>query len=96
MIQIEVGAYFFSHRLIRYSPRFGENSFGSSRVPSPGSVGAWSASGAAGTYLMIDPKARLIAMLFTQSIPDEELPRNPKRLSFRFYNLVYQSLEAKR
>ncbi len=59
----------------------------------PGSVGAWGWSGAAGTYLMVDPKERLVAMLFTQNIPQDDLPRTPKRLSMRFYNLVYQSLE---
>jgi CubicO group peptidase (beta-lactamase class C family) len=58
----------------------------------PGSVGAWGWSGASGTYLMVDPKERLIALLFTQHLP-QGLPNDPKKLSFRFYNLVYQSLE---
>lgn len=58
----------------------------------PGSVGAWGWSGASGTYLMIDPKERLISMLFMQHLP-QGLANDPKKLSFRFYNLVYQSLE---
>ena len=59
----------------------------------PGSVGAWGWSGASGTYLTIDPALRLVAILFVQHLP-QGLPRDPKKLSFRFYNRVYQSLEA--
>jgi hypothetical protein len=40
---------------------------------------------------MIDPRERLVAMLLTQHIP-QGLPRDPQKISFRFYNLVYQSL----
>jgi CubicO group peptidase (beta-lactamase class C family) len=61
----------------------------------PGSVGAWGWSGAAGTYLMIDPRERLVIILFTQHQP-QGLPRDPRKLSFRFYNLVYQSLGISR
>jgi CubicO group peptidase (beta-lactamase class C family) len=57
----------------------------------PGAVGAYGWSGAAGTYFMIDPRERLVAMLLTQHIP-QGLPRDPQKISFRFYNLVYQSL----
>jgi CubicO group peptidase (beta-lactamase class C family) len=61
----------------------------------PGSVGAWGWSGAAGTYFMIDPMERLVMILFTQHQP-QGLPNDPKKLSFRFYNLVYQSLGTPR
>ena len=61
----------------------------------PGSTGAWGWSGAAGTYLMIDPAERLVTILFTQHLP-RGLANDPKKLSFRFYNLVYQSLVPKK
>ena len=57
----------------------------------PGSVGAFGWSGAASTYYMIDRKQGIVAMLFMQHTP-QGLPSDPGKLSFRFYNLVYQSL----
>ncbi len=57
----------------------------------PGSVGAFGWSGAAGTYFMIDPRERLFAVLLTQHLP-RGLARDPRKLSFQFYNRVYQSL----
>lgn len=56
----------------------------------PGSNGAFGWSGAAGTYYMIDRAQGLVAILLTQHLP-QGLPRDPGKLSFRFYNLVYQS-----
>jgi CubicO group peptidase (beta-lactamase class C family) len=56
----------------------------------PGSNGAFGWSGAAGTYYMIDRAQGLVAILFTQHLP-RGLPHDPGKLSFRFYNLVYQS-----
>ena len=56
----------------------------------PGSVGAFGWSGASGTYYMIDRAQGLVAILLTQHVP-QGLPRDPAKLSFRFYNLVYQS-----
>ncbi|MEO5676676.1 MAG: hypothetical protein ABIQ84_03945, partial [Usitatibacter sp.] len=57
----------------------------------PGSVGAFGWSGAGGTYFMIDPRERLFAILLTQHLP-RGLARDPRKLSFQFYNRVYQSL----
>jgi CubicO group peptidase (beta-lactamase class C family) len=57
----------------------------------PGSVGAFGWSGAGGTYFVIDPRERLIAILMTQHI-GAGLPLDPQKPSARFYNLVYQSL----
>lgn len=57
----------------------------------PGSVGQFGWSGAAGTYYTLDRQERLIAILMTQHLP-EGLPRDPPKISFKFYNLVYQSL----
>lgn len=57
----------------------------------PGSVGAFGWSGAAATYYMVDPRQRMFAILLLQHIP-QSLGRDPQKLSFTFYNLVYQSL----
>ncbi len=57
----------------------------------PGSVGQFGWSGAAGTYYTLDRQEELIAILMTQHLP-QGLPRDPPKISFKFYNLVYQSL----
>jgi CubicO group peptidase (beta-lactamase class C family) len=57
----------------------------------PGSVGQFGWSGAGGTYFAIDRQERLVSILLTQHVP-QGLPRDPQKLSSRFYNLVYQSL----
>ena len=57
----------------------------------PGSAGAFGWSGAASTYFMVDRRERLFAILLMQHIP-QGLPRDPQKISFKFYNLVYQSL----
>ena len=56
-----------------------------------GSVGQFGWFGAASTYYMIDPKERLIALLFMQHLP-QGLPHDPPKISARFYNLVHHSL----
>lgn len=56
----------------------------------PGSPGAFGWSGAASTYFVIDRRQQLVALLFMQHIP-QGLPRDPAKLSLRFYNRVYQS-----
>jgi CubicO group peptidase (beta-lactamase class C family) len=56
-----------------------------------GSVGQFGWFGAAATYFLIDPQEQLIAMLFMQHLP-RGLPRDPAKISARFYNLVHQSL----
>ena len=57
----------------------------------PGSVGQFGWSGAGATYFTIDRQEKLIAMLFMQHLP-QELPKDPPKISVKFYNLVYQSL----
>lgn len=57
----------------------------------PGSVGAFGWSGAASTYYMIDPRERMTMILLMQHDP-RGLPRDPRKPSFGFYRLVYQSL----
>ena len=57
----------------------------------PGSVGQFGWSGAGATYFTIDRRERLVAILMMQHIP-QGLPKDPQKPSFRFYNLVYQSL----
>ena len=57
----------------------------------PGSAGAFGWSGAAATYYIVDPRERLFAILLMQHIP-QGLSRDPQKISFAFYNLVYQSL----
>ena len=57
----------------------------------PGSVGAFGWSGAAATYSMDDPRERMFAILLMQHLP-RGLSRDPQKISFTFYNLVYQSL----
>jgi CubicO group peptidase (beta-lactamase class C family) len=56
-----------------------------------GSVGQFGWSGAGGTYYTIDPKERLVAILMTQHLP-QGLPKDPRKPTVRFTNLVYQSL----
>ncbi|MCX7176225.1 MAG: serine hydrolase [Proteobacteria bacterium] len=56
-----------------------------------GSVGQFGWSGAGSTYFTIDPKEKLVAMLLMQHIR-RGLPKDPPKISARFYNLVYQSL----
>lgn len=56
-----------------------------------GSRGQFGWSGAAATYYMIDREEGLVAMLLMQHLP-EGLPRDPPKVSAKFYNLVYQSL----
>ena len=57
----------------------------------PGSPGAFGWSGAASTYYMVDRRQRLVAILMMQHIP-QGLARDPPKISFQFYNLVYQAL----
>ena len=56
-----------------------------------GSVGQFGWSGAGSTYFTIDRQENLIAMLLMQHLP-QSLPKDPPKLSVKFYNLVYQSL----
>lgn len=56
-----------------------------------GSLGAYGWSGAASTYYTIDPKERLVAMLFMQHLHHDDAPDLTK-ISPRFYNLVYQAM----
>lgn len=57
----------------------------------PGSVGQFGWSGAGSTYYTIDPEEKLIAMLLMQHL-SQDLPKDPPKISVKFYNLVYQSL----
>lgn len=57
----------------------------------PGSVGQFGWSGAGSTYFTIDRQEKLIAMLLMQHLP-QGLPRDPPKISSRFYNAVYQAL----
>ena len=56
-----------------------------------GSVGQFGWSGAGSTYYTIDRQENLIAILLMQHLP-QDLPKDPPKLSVKFYNLVYQSL----
>jgi CubicO group peptidase (beta-lactamase class C family) len=56
-----------------------------------GSAGQFGWSGVGSTYYTIDREERLIAILLMQHLP-QGLPRDPPKISARFYNLVYQSL----
>jgi CubicO group peptidase (beta-lactamase class C family) len=56
-----------------------------------GSVGQFGWSGAGSTYFTIDRQENLIAMLLMQHLP-QGLPKDPPRISARFYNVVYQAL----
>lgn len=79
----------------QYNEGFGFGGFVNLDVPGrerPGSPGAFGWSGAASTYLMVDPRERLVAILLMQHIA-QGLPRDPPKASFAFYNLVYSSLE---
>ena len=56
-----------------------------------GSVGQFGWLGAGATYFTIDRQEKLIAMLFMQHLP-QDLPKDPPKISAKFYNFVYQSL----
>ena len=56
-----------------------------------GSLGQFGWSGAGSTYFMIDRQEKLIAILLMQHLP-QDLPKDPPKISGRFYDLVYQSL----
>ena len=56
-----------------------------------GSVGQFGWSGAGSTYFTIDRQEKLIAILLMQHLP-QDLPKDPPKISGRFYDLVYQSL----
>lgn len=56
-----------------------------------GSVGQFGWSGAGSTYFTIDRQEKLIAMLLMQHLP-QGLPKDPPKISVRFYNAVYQAL----
>jgi CubicO group peptidase (beta-lactamase class C family) len=57
-----------------------------------GSDGQYGWTGAASTYYTIDPKEKLVAMLFLQHIPRDDGKRDLPRVSRTFYNLVYQAM----
>ena len=59
-----------------------------------GSVGQFGWSGAASTYYTIDRQENLIAILLMQHLP-QGLPKDPPKVSVKFYNFVYQSLVAR-
>jgi CubicO group peptidase (beta-lactamase class C family) len=52
-----------------------------------GSVGQFGWGGAATTYATIDPKEKLVALLFVQHLPPDE-----PRILWRFSNLAYASI----
>lgn len=56
-----------------------------------GSAGQFGWSGAGSTYFTIDRQEKLIAILLMQHLP-QDLPKDPPKISVRFYDLVYQSL----
>ncbi len=56
-----------------------------------GSVGQFGWSGAGSTYYTIDRQENLIAILMMQHLP-RDLPKDPPKISTKFYNFVYQSL----
>jgi CubicO group peptidase (beta-lactamase class C family) len=58
----------------------------------PGSPGQFGWSGAGSTYFTIDRAEQLVAILMMQHLP-QGLPQDPPKISARFYNLVYQSLQ---
>lgn len=55
----------------------------------PGSVGEYGWAGAANTYLWIDPKEQIVALLFTQTFPFMNT-----KLDSDFKRIVYESLES--
>jgi CubicO group peptidase (beta-lactamase class C family) len=57
-----------------------------------GSDGQYGWTGAASTYYTIDPKEKLVAMLFLQHIPRDDGGHDLPRISRNFYNLVYQAI----
>jgi len=57
----------------------------------PGSVGQFGWSGAGSTYFTVDRQEKLIAILLMQHLP-QGLPKDPPKISVRFYNAVYQAL----
>lgn len=56
-----------------------------------GSVGQFGWSGAGSTYFVIDREEKMVAILLMQHHP-QGLPKDPPKISVKFYNLVYQSL----
>ena len=56
------------------------------RGNSLGSVGSFGWSGAASTWFRIDPKEKLLLLIFQQRMPSEAA------IYLRFSNLVYQAL----
>lgn len=58
-----------------------------------GSPGQFGWSGAASTYYSIDPHERLLMILLLQHLPREDGGKDLPRISRRFYDLVYQTLQ---
>jgi CubicO group peptidase (beta-lactamase class C family) len=58
----------------------------------PGSIGQFGWSGAGSTYFTIDRQEKLIAMLLMQHLP-QGFPKDPPKMSTKFYNVVYQALD---
>ncbi len=56
-----------------------------------GSVGQFGWSGSGSTYYTIDPQEQMVALLMMQHLP-QGLPKDPPKVSQRFYTLVYQAL----
>ncbi|MGH6610795.1 MAG: serine hydrolase domain-containing protein, partial [Burkholderiaceae bacterium] len=86
----------FDPPVSQYSEGFGLGGFVNLDSPTrerPGSVGAFGWSGAAATYYMIDPREQMFSILLMQHIP-QGFARDPRKISFAFYNFVYQSLRA--
>ncbi len=57
----------------------------------PGSPGQFGWSGSGSTYYTVDPQEQLVAMVMLQHVP-QGLPKDPPKVSQRFYTLVYQAL----
>lgn len=84
----------FDPPVSQYDEGFGLGGFVNLDSPTrkrPGSVGAFGWSGAAGTYFIVDRRERLFAVLMTQHIAQGHA-RDPRKLSFAFYDLIYRSL----
>lgn len=56
-----------------------------------GSIGQFGWSGAGSTYFTIDRQEKLMAILLMQHLP-QGLPKDPPKISAKFYNTVYQAL----
>lgn len=84
----------FDPPVSQYDEGFGLGGFVNLDSPTrkrPGSVGAFGWSGAGGTYFVVDRRERMFAILMTQHVA-QGLARDPRKLSFAFYDLVYRSL----